>query len=133
MAYVPSRLEGCELMADTKKQDLLIYQKYVDLIRYSYNLLTKYPKAEKFALVANVKNSMFEALKLILRANKIYGNKAARIDMLNALDAEIQLQKVLVRISHEQKYISNNNYMEWSKRLDEIGRILGGWIKATIG
>lgn len=120
-------------MADTKKQDLLIYQKYVDLIRYSYNLLTKYPKAEKFALVANIKNCMFEALKLILRANKIYGNKAARIDILNALDAEIQLQKVLVRISHEQKYISNNNYMEWSKRLDEIGRILGGWIKATIG
>lgn len=84
-------------------------------------------------MVAQIKNSMFESLKLILRANKVYHNTGMRVDMLNQLDAEVQTQKVLVRLAHSNRYISNKNYMEWSCRLDEIGRILGGWIKSTVG
>lgn len=117
----------------SSQKDLLIYQKYVDIIDYSYNLLRKFPKSEKFAMVAQIKNSMFESLKLILRANKVYHNTGMRVDMLNQLDAEVQTQKVLVRLAHSNRYISNKNYMEWSCRLDEIGRILGGWIKSTVG
>lgn len=82
-------------------------------------------------MAASIKNSMFDTLKYILRANKIYGDSQKRLDMLNMIDAEIQLQKTLVRLAHEYKYISNKNYVEWSRRLDEIGRILGGWIKST--
>lgn len=120
-------------MPQTKQNDLLIYQKHLDLIEYAYNLLKKYPKSEKYAMAAQIKNSMFDSLKLILRANKVYGNRQVRIEHLNALDAEIQLQKVLVRLSQQNQYITHSNYMEWSRRLDEIGRILGGWIKSTVG
>ncbi|TEB06385.1 diversity-generating retroelement protein Avd [Pelotomaculum propionicicum] len=116
-----------------KQGQLLVYQKYVDLINYSYNLLQKFPKAEKYAMVAHLKDSMFTALKVILQANKVYNNQASRIERLNSLDAEVQLQKVLVRLAHQNRYISNSNYMEWSRRLDEIGRLLGGWIRQTVG
>lgn len=118
-------------MAQTRRQDLLIYQKYVDLIEYSYDRLRKYPKNEKFALVVEMRQSMFSTMRLILRANKIYGDKQKRLDLLNEIDAEIQVQKFFVRFSHKERYISNKNYMEWARRLDEIGKILGGWIKAT--
>ncbi len=120
-------------MPQTKQSQLLIYQKYVDLIEYAYNLLRKFPKSEKFAMAAHIKDSMYTVLKYILRANKVYNNRQLRVDMLNAIDAEIQLQKVLVRMAHKNRYISNQNYMEWSRRLDEIGRILGGWIRSTVG
>lgn len=103
----------------------------MDLIEYSYGMIRKFPKSEKFTLAAHIKESMFDTLKYILRANKIYGNNGRRLDMLNMVDAEIQLQKVFVRISHSNKYISSKNYMEWSRRLDEIGKILGGWIRST--
>lgn len=109
----------------------MIYQKYMDLIEYNYDIIKKFPKSEKFSLAADIKGSMFDAMRCILRANKIYGNRDKRLDILNMLDAEIQLQKVFVRIAHSNKYISNKKYMNWSKKLDEIGRILGGWIKAT--
>lgn len=105
----------------------------MDLIEYTYDMIRKYPKSEKFALAASIKESMFNSLRLILRANKVYGNKNKRLDILNELDAEIQLQKVFVRISNTNKYISNSNYVNWSSKLDEIGRILGGWIRSTIG
>lgn len=84
-------------------------------------------------MAAHVKDSMYTVLRYIMRANKVYNNRQVRLDMLNAIDAEIQLQKVLVRMAYKYRYISNQNYLEWSRRLDEIGRILGGWIRATVG
>ena len=28
-----------------------------------------------------------------------------------------------------QRYINSSNYMEWSRRINEIGKIVGGWYK----
>lgn len=110
---------------------LLIYQKYVDLIEYGYKLLIKYPKYEKYALASEVRRNMYQSLKYILYANKI-ANKYNRLDILNRLDAEIAMQSFLVRFSYKNRYINTSNYYEWSKRLEEIGKILGGWIKSCL-
>ena len=110
---------------------LLIYQKYVDLIEYGYKLLIKYPKYEKYALVSEIRRNMYQSLKYILYANKI-ANKYNRLDILNRLDAEIAMQSFLVRFSYKNRYINTSNYYEWSKRLEEIGKILGGWIKSCL-
>ncbi len=110
---------------------LLIYQKYVDLIEYGYKLLIKYPKYEKYALVSEIRRNMYQSLKYILYANKI-ANKYNRLDILNILDAEIATQSFFVRFSYKNKYINTSNYYEWSKRLEEIGKILGGWIKSCL-
>ena len=59
-------------MAKIVESKLLIYQKYVDLIEYGYNLLIKYPKVEKYGLTSEIRKSMFETIRLILYANKIF-------------------------------------------------------------
>ena len=64
--------KGDVSLPQTKQNQLLIYQKYVDLIEYAYNLLRKFPKSEKFAMAAHIKDSMYTVLKYILRANKVY-------------------------------------------------------------
>ena len=110
---------------------LLIYQKQEDLIQYVYQLLKKYPKSEKYALVSEIRNSMFDTLKYIIYANKI-SNKMTKLQMINKIDAEIATQKFFVRFSYKNRYINSSNYYEWSKRLDEIGKIIGGWIKSCL-
>ena len=110
---------------------LLIYQKYVDLIEYGYKLLIKYPKYEKDALVNEIRKCMYTSLRYILYANKI-ANKYNKLDILNRLDAEIAMQSFFVRFSYKNKYINTKNYYEWSKKLEEIGKILGGWIKSCL-
>lgn len=110
---------------------LLIYQKYIDLIEYSYNLLIKYPKHEKYALVSEIRNTMYNSLRYILYANKLT-DKYSRIGILNKLDAEIALMSFFIRYSYKCRYISSNNYYTWSKKIEEIGKILGGWIKSCL-
>ena len=124
---------GKEKMYKPKQTEskLLIYQKYIDLIEYGYRLLIKYPKYEKYALVSEIRRNMYQSLKYILYANKI-ANKYNRLDILNRLDAEIATQSFFVRFSYKNKYINTSNYYEWSKRLEEIGKILGGWIKSCL-
>ena len=115
----------------TVESELLIYQKYIDLVEYGYNLLKKYPNSEKYGLTSEMRKSMFETIRLILYANKI-ANRGIRLQTINKIDAEISSQKFFVRFSYKNKYISHSNYFEWSKRLDEIGKIIGGWIKSCL-
>jgi len=41
------------------------------------------------------------------------------------------LLKFFLRISWEIKAVDNKKYIALSERLDEIGKMLGGWIKTT--
>lgn len=111
-----------------EKNDLLIYKKYTDLYYYAYKLLEKYPKAERFGLVADIKHSMNDTLKNMLYAQKVSKNQ--KINYLNIIDAELIYQRFAIRLSYNQKYISSNNYKTWSLKVAEIGKMLGGWIKS---
>lgn len=64
---------------------------------------------------------MYTSLRYIFYVNKI-ANKYNKLDILNRLDAEIAMQSFLVRLSYKNKYINTNNYYEWSKKLEEIGK-----------
>ncbi len=110
------------------ESNLLIYKKYSDVYFYAYNLLEKYPKIEKFALVTDIKNSMNSTLKNIFYAQKV--SDAKKMYYLNLIDAELLFQRFAIRLSYTRKYISGNNYKTWSLKIAEIGRMLGGWIRA---
>ena len=46
-------------MEKKTNNNLLIYQKYMDLIYYSNDIVRKYPKSERFALVEEIKHAIY--------------------------------------------------------------------------
>ena len=52
--------------------NLLIYQKYMDLIYYSNDIVRKYPKSERFALVEEIKHTIYAGLRMLIHAIKSY-------------------------------------------------------------
>lgn len=111
--------------------ETIIYQKYLDLIYYSNDLVRKYPKSEKFALVDEIKNALYSGLRLLIYSLKIY-NRQEKLKYLNELDACLKLLQVHMRISFKYKYISMQNYATWSDKLTEICKMLGGWISSCL-
>lgn len=109
-------------------KDLDIIKKYIDLIYYTNNLCVKYPKHEKFSLVSDTKRSLYEGLRNLLYAKKEFYPKN-KLNYLNNLDVELNLQKVFIRLAYKYKYISLKNYETWSTLVTEICNMLGGWIK----
>jgi len=111
--------------------NLVIYQKYLELIYYSNDIVRKYPKCENFALVQEIKHTLYTGLKNIMYAIKIF-NKQDKLKYLNELDVNLNLLKVHVRLSNKYKYISMQNYQTWSEQITNICNMLGAWISSCL-
>ena len=116
-------------MEETGKYEtqLVIQQEVYDMRIYAYPLLDNFPKSQKFSLVQDIKKSMDAVLKYAITVNKKY----VKTTTLEKMDIELSALKVYVRLAHDLHYFKGaNNYMEFSRRLNKIGNMLGGWIKA---
>lgn len=109
-------------------EGLMIYKQYLELIYYMENITIKYPKCEKSGMVSEIKKFTYDGMEMIILANKEY-NKSKRIYILNLIDVDLKMLKVMIRISYKKRYINGNNYKVWSKKISNIGNLLGGWIK----
>lgn len=112
---------------ERNNKSLKIYQKYLELIYYSNDIVRKYPKCENFSLVKEIKNSLYVGLRNMMYAIKSY-NKQDKLRYLNELDINLNLLKVQIRLSYKYKYISLQNYKAWSVIITDICNMLGGWI-----
>lgn len=109
--------------------DLLIRQKCEEMIAYGYVALRQFPKFERHVLAAEMRQVMWGILRLIVVCNKRYHKKTT----LQELDAELDLLRSQVRISKELGYLDFKKYEYWARLNDEIGRMVGGWIKVFAG
>ena len=108
-------------------EDFNLLQKVQDMLTYGYPLLTQFPKAEKFSLAQDIRNSMNEMLRLTITEEK----KKSKLSTLEHLDVENEFLKRLLCVSMELKYLSRHHYGVWEKKLVEIGKMIGGLLKSV--
>jgi four helix bundle protein len=108
-------------------ENLIIYQKTYESLKYAYVALKQFPKSEKFSLASDIRESYYKLIRLIIEANR----KTKKLTDLYALDTELVFLKSIVHLSFEMKFIDVKKYEVLSKQLVEIGKILGGWIKSS--
>ncbi|WP_347814041.1 diversity-generating retroelement protein Avd [Halanaerobium saccharolyticum] len=109
-------------------KNLTIQQKLYDLMKWFFPIVDNFPKYEKFVLCTQIKNLVLEISKLIIEANK----SKSKVRFLNRIDVKIEQLRMLIRFAHDRKYLSHKKYENVSKKIDEIGRMLGGWIKSCL-
>ncbi|WP_296639227.1 diversity-generating retroelement protein Avd [Roseinatronobacter sp.] len=106
--------------------DLKIRQKCEEMIAYGYIALRQFPKFERHVLAAEIRDAMWGVLRLIIITNKRYHKKTTMQD----LDAELDLLRSQVRTAFALRYIDLKKYEIWSRHIDEVGRMIGGWFKS---
>ncbi len=107
-------------------EDLKIRLRCEDMIRYGYVALRQFPKSERHVLSAEIRSCMWRLLRLIVVCNRRYFKKTT----LQELDAELDLLRSQVRLAKELGYLPFKKYEVWSRHLDELGRMVGGWIRS---
>jgi hypothetical protein len=108
-------------------EDLKILTKMEELGAYTHQVLFQFPKYEKFVLCARIRSVVDEIIRLIVRAGKKYYKKTT----LQDLDIEVEFFRSLIRKAHKLKYINTHRYGVWIGHVNEVGRMLGGWISAV--
>ena len=115
--------------APNRMMDLSIFHKTYSFIIIFSNHLDKFPKKDRFVLGARIENTAIELLTLIMRAN--YGQAGVRAHFLDESSITLDMLKIFVRLAKDKKALHPNQYLLLEERLQEIGRMLGGWIKSS--
>lgn len=108
--------------------DLMIYRKSVTLFEHCYPIMIKFPQAEKFALSQELKLAFYHLMKSIVLANEI---KHKRRLYQEEIEGQLGLLIVLLDLGKRRGYITKKSSLFIQEKLEEIGRMLGGWIKST--
>jgi len=104
---------------------LVIYQKLYDVILYAIPILNRFPKSQRFVLAQQIQNALLDAAKLIARANIERDKRKTLVE----LDIVLDQARLLIRVAHDLNLLSHCHYGQMAMRLNEIGRLLGGWRK----
>lgn len=74
-----------------------------------------------------IDNLFIETTELIFIASRL--NKEQKLPFLQKASTKLDLLKFFLQIAWEIKALDNKKYIMLSESLNEIGRMLGGWIK----
>ncbi len=110
------------------KQELILIPKYERYMQYMIEIILKMPRTEKFNIGNEFKNIMYKTLENIMLISKIDINK--RLHYINEIDARLNTQRILIRIIFKNRWIDEKKYKVSMELLYEIGKILGGLLKA---
>ena len=112
----------------SEKQELILIPKYEKYMEYMLQVIFKMPRTEKFNIGNEFKLVMYKMLENILYINKVEMSK--RLYYLNLIDAELNTQRIMIRIMVKNRWIDEKKYKASIEMLYEIGKVLGGLIKA---
>ena len=110
-----------------QSQELIIIPKYEKYMQYMIEVILKMPRTEKFNIGNEFKTIMYKTIENILYINKIEISK--RIYYLNLIDAQICVQRTMLRLMVKNKWIDEKKFKVAMEMVYEIGKILGGLIK----
>ena len=98
-----------------------------DLYVLTHNLVSKFPKHERYSLGEKLENTIFEAIEYIVFGNVQQKNfKDAYILKANT---KIELLKLYYRLAFDMNIIVDKSYLKAQEFLQEIGKMLGGWLR----
>jgi 23S rRNA-intervening sequence protein len=91
--------------------------------------LDKFPRRQKFLLGDRIENTALDVLEGLVEAT--YTRNRGRI--LEAVNLKLDKLRFLFRLSAELQLLDQRRYEHASRGIDEIGRLVGGWIRAHRG
>ena len=105
------------------------FVKTYDLLLWLLPQTAKFPKARRHTLTNRLECALLDFQGAAIRANRL--RDAARLTALGEAQAHLDQTRFLVRLATDLGHLSGRQYAFASERLAEIGRLLGGWQKAT--
>ena len=92
-----------------KENKLTLIPKTEKYIEYMLNVIQKMPRTEKFNIGNEYKTSMYKMLKDVMYISKI-NEKNKILELINEIDAELNTQRIYLRIMQKNKWIDTKKF-----------------------
>lgn len=109
--------------------DLPIYRTGVQLLTLAVKVQEQMPRGVKRSLGDKISQHCVEMLDLMALANATkHGERAEHIKQLMT---RLRAVTVLLRVSHDSRYVSHKLWADSIVLLESIGKQGGGWLKSA--
>jgi hypothetical protein len=109
--------------------ELPIYRTGMLLLALAFRAQEQMPRGVKRSLGDKISSHCVEMLDLMALANAT--QHAERAHHIRRLMTELRAMTVLLRVSHDSRYISPKLWAESVRLLASIGKQGGGWLKSA--
>ena len=117
------------VMAAPKTQiELTVITKTYDLILWSCNHTGKFPRNHRFVLGERIERNLYHLLETLITAK--YNKNRQRL--LEDANLALEILRFQMRLAKDLQCLKVESYAFAAKSIDEIGRLIGGWLRSRI-
>ena len=109
--------------------DIPLFHKLYDLYKLLHSYQDKIPKAQRYTLWQRCENVSLLLIERLIATGHLQGS--ARVQILHEISNHIDLLKVLLRLAQETRMITSEQYLTVQAHLQEVGKMVGGWLKSV--
>jgi len=107
--------------------ELTVIAKTYDFILWSCNHTGKFPRNHRFVLGERIERNLYDLLELLIRAK--YTKQ--RQELLEQANLVLEILRFQIRLAKDLQCLKVDSYGFAAKAIDEIGRLVGGWLKSS--
>ena len=108
--------------------DIPVIHKSYEFYRTLHGLQKNIPKMERYTLWIRCEETNLRILESFLKVG--YVSQERRADELTRISSQVDMLRVFLRLAHDVEAINQKQYIKLQEGVDEIGRMLGGWLKS---
>lgn len=110
-------------------EEMVIFARTFDLLTWLMPMSEKFPKSQRFVVTQRLTDAALDFQEALFHANAQRAD--ARMANLRDADAYLNTLRLYLRLSHQWQWLSHGQYEHVSQMIEEIGRLLGGWMKQS--
>lgn len=92
-----------------------------------FDRTSRFPKSCRFTVSSRIDMLMLDGIEKIIEAR--FG--VERTQVLESFNILLEKLRFFFRLAYSRKYISAGDYEYASSKVEEIGRMTGGWLKSV--
>lgn len=105
--------------------ELVVITKTYDLILWSCNHTSRFPRNHRFVLGERIERNLYDLLETLIEAKY----RRDRKPLLEACNLKLEILRFQFRLAKDLKCLQAKSYGFAAKAVDEIGRLVGGWLR----
>jgi hypothetical protein len=109
--------------------DIPILKKTYELYKLFHEYRRTVSKADKFTIYERSENLIVDIVELFLEAG--YSKSGNKAPLLEKASVKLNALRFFIRLMKETRVIDLKKYVALQAHIDEIGRMLGGWIRSN--
>ena len=110
-----------------KDQELIVITKTYDLILWSCNHTSRFPRNHRFVLGERIERNLYGLLETLIAAK--YTKNRQRL--LEEANLTLEVLRFQMRLAKDLQCLKVESYAFAAKCIDEIGRLVGEWLRRS--